>query len=413
MNYMKTRKTTAFSLAVFASGLAFTCAPIAEAASAPATAYVYVQTTNGVSVYDATAAGQLTLVKGSPFATTGQMEGINGKYLISVGTNYLHTYSVGSNGAVGSQVSQINTQSYGGGSCGATTGNGSVLDHSGKYLYVSLFTYINPDQTNCAAWQSYQIGSNGSLTFLGDVEYSDFINGWAEPSTVPTISSNDNFAYGTFQEWDGVALNYNLFSTFSRASNGVLEINAKFQETDPVGRPGYFGGESFTPGGWFPLLAQADPSNHLAALLYQASNPSGCICPVTSTPQLASYTINTSTGSIVSTNSYTNMPTPSLTRITGMKMSPSGKLIALGGMGIQIFHFNGASPLTSYSAVLLPTTTIDQLGWDNNNHLYALSYSAQKLYVYNVTPTSISAVSGSPYSVGAGYGLKGLIVVPK
>ena len=134
---------------------------------------------------------------------------------------------------------------------------------------------------------------------------------------------------------------------------------------------------------------------------------------MTSTPQLASYTINTSTGSIVSTNSYTNMPTPSLTRITGMKMSPSGKLIALGGMGIQIFHFNGASPLTSYSAVLLPTTTIDQLGWDNNNHLYALSYSAQKLYVYNVTPTSISAVSGSPYSVGAGYGLKGLIVVPK
>src|ERR1035441_504540 len=100
MNYMKTRKTTAFSLAVFASGLAFTCAPIAEAASAPATAYVYVQTTNGISVYDATAAGQLTLVKGSPFATTGQMEGINGKYLISVGTNYLHTYSVGSNGAV-------------------------------------------------------------------------------------------------------------------------------------------------------------------------------------------------------------------------------------------------------------------------------------------------------------------------
>jgi hypothetical protein len=61
----------------------------------------------------------------------------------------------------------------------------------------------------------------------------------------------------------------------------------------------------------------------------------------------------------------------------------------------------------------LPTTDVDQLGWDNDNHLYALGYSAEELYVYTVTPTSITEVAGSPYKVQNAYGIKGLIVVPK
>ena len=65
------------------------------------------RTAKGVNVYDATAAGKLSLVNGSPFSTSGQMGGINGKYLISVGTDYLHTYSIESNGTVGKQASEI------------------------------------------------------------------------------------------------------------------------------------------------------------------------------------------------------------------------------------------------------------------------------------------------------------------
>ena len=130
--------------------------------------------------------------------------------------------------------------------------------------------------------------------------------------------------------------------------------------------------------------------------------------------QLASYTVNASTGSIVSTNTWEQMPTPAVKNIGSMNMSPSGKLVAIGGNpGLEIFHFNGAAPMTAYSATLLPTVEIDQLAWDNNNHLYALSYAAGQLYVYTVTPTSISEVAGSPYTVTGAYGLKGLIVVPK
>jgi len=63
--------------------------------------------------------------------------------------------------------------------------------------------------------------------------------------------------------------------------------------------------------------------------------------------------------------------------------------------------------------VLLPNVNIDQLAWDNSNHLYALSYSAQALYVFTVTPTSTSEVAGSPFKVTGAYGAEGLIVVPK
>jgi hypothetical protein len=80
---------------------------------------------------------------------------------------------------------------------------------------------------------------------------------------------------------------------------------------------------------------------------------------------------------------------------------------------LQIFHFNGAAPLTTFSSLLLPTVNIDQVKWDNSSHLYALSYESQKIYVFTVTPTNINEVSGSPYAVGGAYGITGLIVVPK
>lgn len=98
----------------------------------------------------------------------------------------------------------------------------------------------------------------------------------------------------------------------------------------------------------------------------------------------------------------------------GARLDRGWQLLAVfRSPGLQIFHFNGEAPITSFSSVLLPTVSIDRLAWDNNNHLYAISYSAQKLYVYTVTPTSISQVSGSPYTVSNAYGADGLVVVPK
>jgi hypothetical protein len=69
-----------------------------------------------------------------------------------------------------------------------------------------------------------------------------------------------------------------------------------------------------------------------------------------------------------------------------------------GTAGLQVFHFNGAYPITHYTATLTKTP-INSVHWDNANHLYALSYSTGKLYVYTITPSTVTQVPGSPYTI--------------
>jgi hypothetical protein len=80
-------------------------------------------------------------------------------------------------------------------------------------------------------------------------------------------------------------------------------------------------------------------------------------------------------------------------------MAPSGKLLAVAGTtGLQVFHFNGSSPMTPYTG-LLTNAPIGQVFWDNANHLYALSRSGGKLYVFTVTPTAHLQAPSSPHTI--------------
>ena len=110
---------------------------------------------------------------------------------------------------------------------------------------------------------------------------------------------------------------------------------------------------------------------------------------------------------------------PSVT-LSSMQINPQGNLLAVGGnigdptytnalTGLEVFHFNGANPITRYSSVLT-SAAIDTVSWDKNNHLYALSKSTNKLYVYTITPTNITPVSGSSYTIASP---SQLVVVPK
>jgi len=385
----------AFCLTLLAAGPAFTQTPEAsEKTSTPPAAYVYLQTSKGVDVYDANAAGGLTLVKGSPFAVTGLMSADNGKHLISVGTDNIHVYTIESNGAVGKQAAEIDTQKYSGAKCGTNYGQPGLLDHTGTHLYVSLSSGIdgNPFPL-CGAVQTYKLASNGELTFLGDTENFDGQHQGAYPIGVSTISSNDKLGYG-----EEPAVYANNFLAFKADANGALLLDGSFSQVGPTPDP------SIPSGNYFPLDMAADPASHLAVLMNQP------FTNVSTSPQLASFTINDTTGAIVSTNNWADMPTPQVNPAL-LEMSPSGKLLVVAGaVGIQLFHFNGAAPITPYSGVLLPNVTVIQMAWDNNNHLYARSYLTGELYVFTVTPTSIHEVSGSPYKIP---GLEGMIVVSK
>ena len=139
---------------------------VTQAVAAPTpVAYVYVATSKGINFYNAASNGKLTLVSGSPFKTTGLMIGSNQKFFITLGINWVRSYPVKANGAIGAQVSQINTQNYSGRDCGTT--NGAVLDHSGQDVYVLL--NVPPDGNNvCDAYQTFKIATtSGQLTFNG------------------------------------------------------------------------------------------------------------------------------------------------------------------------------------------------------------------------------------------------------
>jgi hypothetical protein len=293
MKYAVTGIKLAICLAVLSAGPAFTQTALDEAVSNKAAvpvAHVYVQTTPGAMVYAAAANGQLTPVAGSPFKVTGQMEDISGKLLFSVGNTYLHTYPIESNGAIGRQISQINTASYGGSECGGTAGQGSVLDHSGKYLYVQL-----NESGGCAAWQSYRVEPDGFLQFIGDVEYyvADLDeDGYALSSAPPTISSNDKFGYGAFN-WGYGSLWNNSWSAFQIATGGLLEANSSFNSTGPNGNGKYI---------YTPLLAAADNADHLA-VIENVQDINGLLGY-----QVASFTINPTNGQVSSTNDFHNMP---------------------------------------------------------------------------------------------------------
>jgi hypothetical protein len=73
-------------------------------------------------------------------------------------------------------------------------------------------------------------------------------------------------------------------------------------------------------------------------------------------------------------------------------------MLAAGSVyGFQVFHFNGSSPITKLSSVLLSGKVVSQFGWDKDNHLYVLT--SDSLHVYEVSSSSVKEVSGSPYSI--------------
>lgn len=388
------------AIVVFAVTFATCLGQTPATAAAANDAYVYIGTTKGVYLYDAAANGSLTPVSGSPFSIAGSAVGSNGKYFLSLGTNYIHSYSVASNGAIKGQVSQINAQTYfsePNSDCG--TNANAVLDHTGQEIYVQL------GLNGCSALQSYQLSSAGKLSFI---DSTSFDSGYTDPYVpAPAITANDLYGYnGVF-----IGSCAELTNVFQRQSSGALISDAGTTMNFPAPDPGW--------GGYGPLpTLTTDPSNHLAIVLQEYS-PEGCGGPV-KPAQLASYTVD-SQGDLNTTNTATNMPTPDVFP-TVMNMSPSGQFLAVGGnpnpniygstapqtAGLKVFRFNGANPITTDSGTLT-ADPIDEIHWDNSNHLYALSYSTGKLYVYTVTSGGITAAPGSPYSLPTP---NALVVVP-
>jgi hypothetical protein len=375
------------------------------AAAQSPVAYVYVaQTpqlqnesydTQPIYAFSVAPDGRVTPISGSPFTQiSGEMVGTNGTHFITLGyggdqnfgpLNYLYSYDVSSNGAIGKQVSEINTQLYSGGNCPANDGqqpaSGAELDHTGQYLYVPY----------CGdAVQTYKIAkSTGDLTFQSATIYDNADESFAG---MPKLSGNSAFAYNQTIVEEGPG-EYRFpvfgFAAFSRQSDGSLEWRGVPTVTGPTLPENYYP--------YFSGVITDDPTNHFAVMVGLLK----FIPPDTTANEgcaLASFTMG-SQGQLTSTNSYDDMP-----QFIGcggsMLLSPSGKTLVLlpnDGSSLQLFHFNGADPITPFTQVAGKSgDPFGAIAWDASNHLYALSSVSGKLRVYTVNSTGVVEAPGSP-----------------
>jgi hypothetical protein len=356
--------------------------PEARAASTSNTsstaAYVYIQiqgTEGAVYGFNASSTGKLSAIPGAPWKPAGQIIGDNKSQFFTLGDENLYSYGISSDGAIGSVIGQVPVLDYTGGACGSgkSGADGAVLDHTGSYIYVML-EYGGDD--SCAAYQTYAITKAGYFNFSGDTEITNSGEEGATAFGLPSILGNETFAFSQFLDTFGPVI-----SSFKRTSSGTLEYLTNSTIS--------------SPGDDIPVAPDADPSgNYVVMQLYPGDGPPG---------QLGSYEV-ASNGNLSTTNTTSDMPAITLNSPSST-FSPAGNLFVLDsstgtgdGNGIAIYNFNGAAPLTLYKT-LLTGTPVDQVAWDSSNHLYAISKSKNMLYVFTVTPTSVT--ENSSWSIGA------------
>jgi hypothetical protein len=368
--------------------IATLCAEVAVAqlTSTPGSpvAYVYVSSSPSnnyeINAFAVAYNGKLTAVSGSPFAAKVQAMAVNKKYLFGTDGVYIYSFSVAPDGSL-QNAGSINAQKYNGYNCGGPYA--LFLDHTGRNLYDEDF-YGDSCANN--TYQSFSInGATGELTYVKA----------SAPSVafgVPLSFVGSNvYAFGS----DSYHWNPYIFG-FKRNSNGSL-TQLNINPALPAPKSGDF---------YDPYGAAADSTNHVAIAVVPFN---GNTWQQDGPPQLATYTADSS-GNLTTQSTFSNMPVTAVKYVTDIRMAPSGKLLAIAGTGgLQIFHFNAGNPITHYTG-LLTKDQVDQLSWDNANHLYALSLSAGKLYVFTVTPTSVSQAPGSPYQIT---NPQGVTVLPK
>jgi hypothetical protein len=301
---------------------------------------------------------------------------VDGGHLAAVNHSQpnIDIFAIEANGALRYQSSADYASHTGYGDCVAA--NQIFFDHTGATLYVQEF---NADCANTGVASFALNKHSAKLQYLG----VDITGVFPGDNNAAYFIGNNVYAYTAV---NSDCMYYGIYG-FKRKTNGLLVSGGALAN---------YPAPSSNFSRFVPDLLAADPTNHLAMLM-QPANPPDCAAGPT---QLATYTVSSS-GVLSTKSTYANMPATLISNPYDLKMSPSGKLLAVAGQqGLQIFHFNGANPIT-HDTGLLTTDPVNQVFWDNSNHLYAVSQSTGKLRVYTITPTSVQLAAGSPHVINS------------
>jgi hypothetical protein len=355
-------------------------------ASAAPVAYAFISTANpnNVSTLAVSANGSFTHVGTASSPTAVYHLSVTRQFLFGIdNVSNIYTYSISSTGAL-KLVATTNAGSYVSGFSSAYAIPLIQLDASGATLY----TMVGTSQTN---WylESFKIETNGGLQFLG--------TSYADPNTLSQIRFVQG---GQFAMADG-CYNTAAGASFVTDSDDVNDIVTYKHESN--GFLTYVGTSNDTPAAQSPYeycagLNASDSANHLA-VGFDIFNPPGD--DIEPGMALGTYTVNTS-GTPSTTSNYETMPVTSGYAPYAMSIDPTGKILAVGGQGgFQLYHFNGANPITTYSGVIKTYDLIRTIAWDKSSHMYLLT--DHSVDIYNISTTSYTELKPweftAPYSM--------------
>ncbi|HWE87599.1 MAG TPA: hypothetical protein VG267_21840 [Terracidiphilus sp.] len=360
------------------TGLALLTLGAASAVHASTAAFVYesadVPHTNSsvqaIYGYALSSSGKLAPIPGEPFAVGDGINyytACNGTYLFGISWGNpenptwenIITYRIAANGA----LTKVKTTAAAGYS--STPGTHYLygplsLDHSGQFLYVGVTG--GSDLYSEYSVMTFQVNhQTGALEFLGEAPFR------GQDTMAIRFTGNDKYAFDENNYEYLVAGNKTLVLLGNTTDAGV-EGNA----LDP------------------------DPLNNLAV--------------VGKNGQLQSWLVG-STGNLTQHSSdgqtliHTNLWPADYEE---MYFSPDGSILALAGFGLDLYHFNGARPITNYKQLYAPGkynsqtnatvgTYVSIVGWDNQHHFVTITQNypstglAGPLYwqIYTATSTSV------------------------
>ena len=347
-----------------------------EAVTGPI-AYVYVTDFDQVDAYSVALNGKLTPLKSTPGSYTGSVA--NKRFFFGFdGKSHISTYAIALNGTLGlvatTNVIKSSGWCYSAPPLAMDT-TPIEIDSSGETIYVPVADCQGSEQRI----ESFAIENDGHLKYLGTSALS------GDAGEIVTLG-NDKFGYVVGCAWNEKAT---FTRSYKRQPDGLMTSSSA----------------SFTlPYHGCPNAISSDSSDHLALAWQDVNDQFG-------TQYLASYTVN-SNGNATTTNSIKEMAQANQNgnQVSLLKISPNGEFIAVGGsQGFQVFHFNGSEPITHPSAEFDWDSSINQMAWDNNGHLFAISFA--NLFVDTVTSTSITSTPGSPHE-NPQHTASSIVVVP-
>ena len=323
-----------------------------------------------ITGFNVAADGSTTPAQGSPFTGANGSLATNGTFLLATDGTNIVSFAIGSNGSL-TPVSTIDGTAHNDTPTGSGIGALS-LDRSGSTLYAGEINFQGADNN---AFAFFNLSPSGTLSFLANSVINVNFAGRL------TFKQDNKRAYGQgcfFLGWD-------LFG-LTRNPDGTL---TPFDDKAPS--PPIQNGQFFCPG-----PSTASPASNFLA---------GVIVPEGQTgvnDSLSVYIIN-SDGTLTLVPSSV-MTTPFMF-ITDIEFDPSGNFVAAAtSAGVQIYRLTSGT-LTAVGSPQNANTSFDLVQWDSFGHLYAISSSGQRFFIYTSTQGILSAAPGSPYSVPTPAGL--------